>query len=754
MKRALLLILISTVARSAEAPGAVEPMGIAISGGVSLGSWEAGFMYLYLEAQKTQARSKLRVVTGASAGSANAFISAVSSCLPSNPHPLEDPGWKVWGPIGFAQLFNPHRANDEALFVGVPFEESIERVRLVWNLGLPEACDVVVGVAVTRVTPRKIQIQEGLTVPRSMETFVVRIQGRGMGKAPRLSNYVDPLGLMPAPLLPFLDADAPDATEKNFTQLRSLVLASGAFPLAFEPRRIEYCLSKPGRAGKPGDTRCEVPDFTDLFVDGGVFDNNPLRLAWNIADHRLLRLAGGRFAWADPRTTTEETQQPAVQYLYLDPDTRVFPAEPPLPNTSPETGFLSRVLPMSGEMVESAQARELGQLVNERADLSARLHLAMGNLPKASEHLFAFIGFFEKDFRLFDFYVGMYDALVELRTTAAWKGSGVDFDAMLAGDEDAKRGWAPFMCLLSMTEPAFERYRAQCAGPELENFRILLQVSLDRLDARCRPGPADPKPSATRPHFRCEQAALGHDGAQVPGVTVLSAQERRQEDGEATFDHFMRLLGAYHFEFKDLGLSRRQAGEGRLAIRQRLDEVVDEWAGAQGSFTTRFMAKSTARLALHNIEFSPPLFSGSIALGTTVQAGMSIVPFFWKPRWLQLNGVLALGQLETLATEARPRLSMTLAAGPEVHLTFLSNSLVQPRLALRGGVQFSAFDHFGAIACTAVDARDCTQGVVEMAGVVTLLERLFVHLTWQTFPRLYGRPGFFHLQLGVGFQFL
>ena len=156
-----------------------------------------------------------------------------------------------------------------------------------------------------------------------------------------------------------------------------------------------------------------------------------------------------------------------MHYLYLDPHTEVFPAEPPVDEPSPETGFLSRVLSMSGDLVESAQARELGQLVNERADLSNRLHLAMSNLPKASEHLWAFIGFFEQDFRRFDFYVGMYDALVELRASPSGRRCHSTSTRCAASDEHARRGTGrPFMCLLSLAEPEFERYRGECEGPD------------------------------------------------------------------------------------------------------------------------------------------------------------------------------------------------------------------------------------------------------------------------------------------------
>ncbi len=753
IKRALVLSLVFVSCAAFSAP--LEPVGIAISGGVSLGTWEAGFMYLTLEAQKAHHKSELRVVTGASAGSANAFISAISSCLPPNPHPLEDPGWEVWGGIGFDQLFDRAKATNEALFVNTPLEESIERVRALWMKGLPEACDVVVGVSVTRVKPRKIFIQEGLSVSRSMETFVVRVEGRGMGKVPHLSNYVDPLGLVPAPLLPFLEDDAPEAAQKNFSQLSSVVLASGAFPLAFEPRRLDYCLSKPGRAGKPGDTRCVVPDFSELFVDGGVFDNNPLRLAWTLADRRLLREPDGRFVWASPKTPAEATLQPAVRYLYLDPTTAVLPPEPLLLEASPESGFLSRVLSMSGSMVESAQGRELGQLVNERADLSERLQLAMSNLPKACEHLYAFLGFMEQDFRRFDFYVGMYDALVALKARGEWKDVGVDLDAMSKHDDAARHGWAPFLCLLSMAEPGFERYRSECEGPELENFRILLQVSLDRLHERCRPHGEVKGLEATRASFLCERANQGLEAAQVPELKQLPTEQRQRLENEPEFEFFMRLLGAYQFEFKDLKLTRERSREGKLAVRQRLDEVVDEWAGAQSSFSTRFLAKTAGRLSLHTIEFSPPLFASYLSIGTTIEGGVNIVPFFWRPRWLQITAALSVGSLETLATEPVPRVSMTLSGGPEIHLAPISSSLVQPRLSVRGGVQFNVFDRFGTIPCVGGDSRSCTQAVLELVGVVTLLERVRLQGVFQTFPGLYGRtPGFFYLQFGIGFQFL
>lgn len=288
-------------------PAPLLPVGVTISGGVSLGSWEAGFMYLWLEAQKAQPRTQVRIVTGTSAGSANALITALNSCLPPVPNPLDDLGWRAWGPVGFHQLFDPTRARD-SLFVRDALEGAIERVRETWNRGVPEGCDVVFGASVTRVQPRAVALQEGLSVPRALETFTVRIKGRGLGRPPRVTNYVDPYTPMAVPLLVLRDDDSPETSTHNFNQLRQLLFASMAFPAAFEPVPINYCLSKPARRGHPGQVQCLDREHTDLFFDGGVFDNNPLRTAWATADRFLRADASGEARWRDPtvKDTTED----------------------------------------------------------------------------------------------------------------------------------------------------------------------------------------------------------------------------------------------------------------------------------------------------------------------------------------------------------------------------------------------------------------------------------------------------------------
>jgi hypothetical protein len=477
-----------------------------------------------------------------------------------------------------------------------------------------------------------------------------------------------------------------------------------------------------------------------------------------VAEQRLRLTSDGRAVWSEPLGTAEGLPYPGVRHLYLDPDSTVYPAEADSkPDTSaPDTGFLARLSSLGGGIVESARARELLQLAAEKPDVSQRMHLMMANFPKASEHLSAFAGFFEQDFRVFDFYLGMYDAFAELKSTSAWRGATVDFAGIMAIDEEARRGWAPFMCLLSMAEPGFERYRSLCALPELENFRIQLQVSLDRLYDACRPTEQSVVFAAGRYHHHCTQARQGLESPHVPGVKMLEPRVRRRADGEPSFDYAMRLLGEYGFFFKDLGLTKSQSRKGKLAVRRELDDVVEEWASAQPSFTDRTLAKTAARAALNGIEFSPPSYSGYLVLGTLIEAGASVVPFGWEAKWLQATGALTINYFFSLFTDPKPRVAFNLVVGPNFQLSFLSNAVVQPRVALRGGVQLSVLDGFGSTACADVttDARSCTQGLLDAVVAVTLVERLRFELVWQTYPSLYGKAGsFFNLQFGFGFQF-
>lgn len=753
-----LLALLCATAVTQLPPAPPKPLGITVSGGVSLGSYEAGFLYLYLEAEKLTPKQELKIVTGASAGSVNALVSAISSCRPPNEDPLEDLGWRAWGGVGFRQLFNRERASREALFSRDALNDSFERVREVWKQGLPESCDVVVGVVVTRVTPRSIELQKGLTIPRLEEKFVLRIQGRGVGKAPKLSNYVVPSSHIPQPLLPLID-DENDASaqERNFTQLRSLIFASAAFPVAFAPQPIEYCLSKPPRDGEAvsaKNTECTSPEFLDLFIDGGVFDNNPLRLGYLVAENRLRRTDDGRTVWRDLLSEGPSAPVSDIRHIYLDPDTSAYPPEEENAEDHRENGLFEQVFKLGGGFVETARARELASLAEERKELTERMRLTASYFPKASEHLHAFVGFFDRDFRLFDFYLGMYDAFRELKGSGQW--SDEQLKLVRPESEVARRHWAPFACMLGTFEPGYESYASWCEGDDLRNFRILMQVTLDRLSETCRPTQRTLTYAIAGYHHLCSRARQGYPAPVMPGLKRVEPEARHRRDKESAFGFSMRLLGDYGYTFTDLVLPPEEAHLGTLAIRRELDAVMDAWAQAQPTFAERVVAKTALRTALNGLEFTPPRLSSYVVVGTTLEAGGSAVPLGWQSRWFQVTGAAEVNYLFSLFTPGEHRTSLSLTLGPEFHLSFLSNAIFQPRVAVRGGVQLTPGDGLSTKKCsdTFSDPRYCTQGVLEGVVVVTLLERLRAEVVLQTFPAVFGRDSrAYTLQLGIGAQF-
>ena len=72
----------------------------------------------------------------------------------------------------------------------------------------------------------------GASLPRMEEKFAIRIQGEAW-PPPRATNYVSPGG---AVLTPFLVTD--EGGEIAFQEIRDLVFASMAFPVAFEPQPL------------------------------------------------------------------------------------------------------------------------------------------------------------------------------------------------------------------------------------------------------------------------------------------------------------------------------------------------------------------------------------------------------------------------------------------------------------------------------------------------------------------------------------
>jgi predicted acylesterase/phospholipase RssA len=741
-------------ARAQETPSdRPRTLSFTVSGGVSLGAYEAGALYFLTEAiKRSQGDVELRIATGASAGSANALISLLDSCRPVEDDPARSLGYETWLPVGMAQLFLPERVTATSVLSRKPLERAMARLARHFAAGLRADCDVVLGVSVTRETPTHAELNNRtsrttLEIPRQIERFVVRIRGSGPGRPPRLENYVDPRARIAQPLLPFEAGDDDGARLRNFARLSELLYASAAFPLAFAAYPLAHCETDPS-SGALASLSCEKPVRT-RFIDGGVFDNSPLRLNHDVVQRALRRGENGRARWLE-HAADDGGEVPDVRYSYVDPGTRAYPSLD-VDDGDEDVASSARALGLrlAASFVETARRHELLLLLEESRDAAAlgdRIGLTRNQLPTISSQLGAFFGFFERDFRKLDFYLGMYDGLAGVRNYLETTGASAQAaEARLAEQFPVLRrpllgglpaALRPFACLLSQVEPGYAGHASACGGEQDRNFRILLQVTLDRLYTACARAKQGELPSgASRP---CLEAARGAARRQVPGVRKLQEERRAPLPDEQDFAYTLRLLADYGFAYHDLGLAADDAEYGAIKIRRRLLAMASALADAQPTEVDSLLILTASRAAVNQIAYEPPKNWLYASAGTAIELGASLLPFSWNESWARINLALQISSWETLATPKQLTLAFSPLVGPELQLLFLSNPTVQTMLGARVGYQASVTDGAGFSPCGTDDAygdaRHCSQLLLQGYFAAAIIERLRTQLVVETFP--------------------
>ncbi|HEY4883170.1 MAG TPA: patatin-like phospholipase family protein, partial [Myxococcales bacterium] len=239
-----------------------------ISGGVSLGSYEAGLTWAIVRYLRASGGTDLAAVSGASAGGINALMAAAMWCEQAGEKRNDDPDLNLfhdlWVPVGLEDLlpddpsaFTP----TDGVFTAAPLERAFQRLRA--ELFGPNAlrfqpgCAVSVGLTVTRDQPEERTVA-GLRVRR--QRFVVPWRFE-----------VDPDGqprIVSAPL-----ASGHDSGDAQLLlgeprglsgigplQVSQAALASGAFPFAFRPRQLCDCSLRCPDDEVVRDGSCQGPD--------------------------------------------------------------------------------------------------------------------------------------------------------------------------------------------------------------------------------------------------------------------------------------------------------------------------------------------------------------------------------------------------------------------------------------------------------------------------------------------------------------
>jgi hypothetical protein len=394
-----------------------RPLALSVSGAVSLGNYQGGFLY-YLNAAFAELRalderaaargggawtpaegsSPLGLVTGASSGSINAFVAAVASCQEPEPAPRKSLFWKVWVPVGGEQLTAPDDVTRDGLLSIRPIETAAKAIRKAWGEGpwRKRPCLVDVGLSATRVRSRQVQPLDGvnLALPVQNEKLVFSLNVDGNG-TPKLEPLEPPADDPRAGLLRKL-LRRPKSYDIDV--VNGALAASSAFSFAFPPRWLHLL----------ADDAQEHDDA--WFTDGGVFDDRPVGLAVELRRWRLARDK------RDPKTHTH--------YLIQDPDVTV--AEPnaapaPASGEKPQPDratFVDTWMPFAEDFLDTAFEIELLDALEREPTLVEDIEIPPRKVPVAGAYLMEFLAFAEKDFRIFDFFVGMVDAWEHLAETS------------------------------------------------------------------------------------------------------------------------------------------------------------------------------------------------------------------------------------------------------------------------------------------------------------------------------------------------
>jgi predicted acylesterase/phospholipase RssA len=402
---------------------------LATSGGISLGSYQAGVNWGLVELlRRVQTDDTLRKMiaasgtsiprivglSGASAGTINSLMSAIHYCTAGEHiRPEESLFWKTWVDVGWRQLM-PAGSIVRAPEYGLIDREYFQKVLLPRLASALEkagrsGCEVQIAGSLTkqRAISEEVFDHVMISVQRHVGTYSLAVDDRQRMRLRQASPALRAdrsLGVQIA-----LAPDVPSMT-LEVEQIFDLARASSAIPVVFAPVELAYYraadLDSAGICPRSREHThtCATPSRA-RFVDGGAFDNRPI----SIAD-RLLSASAAE----DP--IQENTH---LHTIFIVPSAkRVEDAVQVVDTTTDKAGGMQAATQFLGGMWKAASEYELHAYTRSRqADTERRVSVAdtievtSRAFPIFGEALGHFGAFLARPFREHDFYVGVYDAL-------------------------------------------------------------------------------------------------------------------------------------------------------------------------------------------------------------------------------------------------------------------------------------------------------------------------------------------------------
>jgi len=356
-------------------------VSLVISGGVSLGAYEAGYNWALIRMlNKVKAESplvdpELRSIAGASAGSLNSLFSAMYWCqkdsIPLKNTVDDNLFYETWVNVGIEDLvIKGHDPdNKSTLFTTRGYEKKGEKI--IEHLKQPifkKNCEVPLGVAVTKVTPI-VETVSGIKMKN--QNFSVPLTFKEKNGQGIVENKVLP------PSTDFYISIP--GIEKDSNKVIKLLLASAAFPGAFPQVKLDY--------------RYKGKNYSHYFIDGGLYNNVPLDLAIALNNKSSI------FFFMDPSNMRKET-------IEEDEDKE---------EEMPVGFFTTNLMPVFSSF-GIMQSMKLYDAINKnfRGDTDKKLVLSSRYHPLTGKYFRHFGAFLDQNFRVYDYYVGVYDAIYHL----------------------------------------------------------------------------------------------------------------------------------------------------------------------------------------------------------------------------------------------------------------------------------------------------------------------------------------------------
>jgi len=317
----------------------------------------------------------LKSVAGASAGSINALLSAMYWCqndtVPLHNSIDDNLFYETWVNLGIEDLIIKGKdpKNKNSLFTRRGLEKKGEMI--IEHLKKPifkNSCEVPLGVAVTKVKPIVEKVHGVKIKNQNFSVPLVFKVKNGTGivanktLAPSSDFYIS---------IPNIENDR--------HKLVNLLFASGAFPGAFQQVKLDYAY--------------KGIKHSNYFIDGGLYDNVPLNLAIALDDN------ASTFFFMDPSNMRKEKEVDDIDEK----------EEMPL-------GFIgTNLLPVFSSF-DIMQSMKLYEAINQnfRHDSNKSLVLSSRFHPLTGKFLGHFGAFLDENFRIYDYHVGVYDAIYHI----------------------------------------------------------------------------------------------------------------------------------------------------------------------------------------------------------------------------------------------------------------------------------------------------------------------------------------------------